>query len=380
MTEERISLPESLKSGQYILVQTVADGEFRKFKFIHRFHNARDGTYLVLEDHIGQVSVREDALVDWTHEATQVLVEEPVMSIPEFEAWLEEVIDTKFGGWNVLERSKQVTDGNTRLQAKDAGTSYKMAAKTLVKAQYGRARIPLVTQALQAVHIQPTDSFVDLGSGIGTVVLQVAATVGCVSSIGIELCVGRHELAVQLQDQFDQEMTRMERGDVSDTVLFSQGDFRQPVNFAHCRNADVLFVNNAESIFAMRSAKEGSYTLDWHVARLVCGMRVGSRVICFEALTDLETVHFKGCFTRTTHVSEPGATSWTSVSMSRTTFYVYTKIGDTWTCPRCKTVNTLLRQGEEEGIQDACRVCENDPTMNTKTYPMRIRKPMNEAR
>jgi hypothetical protein len=300
------------------------------------------------------------------------------MKPSEFESWLNNLVENQFNGWEGLERLKQVTDGNTKLEAKhiDSLSSKKMAIGSISKAQYGRAKVSFVSQAIKAAELQPLDTFVDIGSGIGTVVLQVAATIACASAIGIELCGGRHEIALELQNHFKHLMMERKQRRIAESVSFFSGDFREPSNFALCRGADVLFVNNAESIFGMRSVVEGSYTLDWHVARLVCGMRIGSRIVCFEALRDLDHDFFSSCFKREEHFSEPGATSWTSTSMKRTKFFSYKKIGEIWECPRCTFVNKLLRESINpwgESLQDSCAQCEGDPSGQRRAYTMRKR-------
>ena len=56
---------------------------------------------------------------------------------------------------------------------------------------YGETKPNLVDDVIQRLNITPNDCFIDLGSGIGTVVLQVAAQTLC-SCYGVEL---RHVLA-----------------------------------------------------------------------------------------------------------------------------------------------------------------------------------------
>ena len=51
---------------------------------------------------------------------------------------------------------------------------------------YGETSNDLVDQMLKKVALKETDVFIDLGSGVGNVVLQVAATVRCKRCYGIE--------------------------------------------------------------------------------------------------------------------------------------------------------------------------------------------------
>jgi hypothetical protein len=280
-------------------------------------------------------------------------------NILEFAEWLDGTVEAKYRGWGALERSKRICEGNVRLESKHLASACRMAIGTITRAQYGRAKVELVAQALEAASVSPETVFVDIGSGVGSVVFQAA--LACKKATGIELCRGRHETAQELYEEFKIAFPEA----AGRTHLFP-GDFRNPENFDVPRDADVLFVNNAKSIFSVRSVAEGSNTLDWHVSRLACGMRVGSRIIAFESLTDLEHPNVGQCFERAEYLSTPGATSWTDTSMSRTPFYMYTKRGNTWTCSSCKAENPLLE--EKNGrIQDRCAACP------AKTYPKRAR-------
>ena len=61
-------------------------------------------------------------------------------------------------------------------------------SKTCVYLQvYGETSFELICQILDKLHpISPENKFVDLGSGVGQVVLQVAALTDCEMSFGIE--------------------------------------------------------------------------------------------------------------------------------------------------------------------------------------------------
>lgn len=51
---------------------------------------------------------------------------------------------------------------------------------------YGEFTNSMISEIVQKVPIRSTDKFIDLGSGVGQVSLQVAAEAGCVSSFGVE--------------------------------------------------------------------------------------------------------------------------------------------------------------------------------------------------
>ena len=50
----------------------------------------------------------------------------------------------------------------------------------------GETSFEFITQMVDNLQLKPNDCFVDLGSGVGQVVLQVAASVPLASCIGIE--------------------------------------------------------------------------------------------------------------------------------------------------------------------------------------------------
>lgn len=52
---------------------------------------------------------------------------------------------------------------------------------------YGETSYDLICQAIDHANITEHDTFIDLGSGVGQVVLQVAALTPCKFSWGIEL-------------------------------------------------------------------------------------------------------------------------------------------------------------------------------------------------
>jgi Histone methylation protein DOT1 len=65
--------------------------------------------------------------------------------------------------------------------------------------QYGRILPDAADYFFRLMELSRDDSFVDLGSGIGSLVLQAAYTIGCPSR-GIEIVKSRHEAALELQE------------------------------------------------------------------------------------------------------------------------------------------------------------------------------------
>lgn len=292
------------------------------------------------------------------------------MPVDEYVEWMETTVTKVFGSWDELEGTSEVRGGNNALEKKHVPESCHGMMDTMTQAQYGRSRTPFVEQSIRATQLSDKDRFFDIGSGIGTVVLHVAATVGCASS-GVELINGRHNIGYRLMNLYKDTFTNRP------LVELFNDSFTSAKPFKLARESTVLFVNNAESVFSSRSVATGALTLDYHVARLACGMVLGARILCFEALTELDAFPISMCFYRQDHESVGGATSWTIQSNKSTNFFVYTKLNHEWVCGRCTFSNTLLRSvdGEDkERIQDFCAMCNEDPHGMTRAgYTLRAR-------
>lgn len=298
--------------------------------------------------------------------------ESSTVDLQAFDTWLDGESEN-FGGWEHLEKSKQILDGNYQLRkehVKLEGNASSVACRTIVRAQYGRTRSPFVQQVIELTKLTHDDFFLDLGSGIGSVVLHAAAVVGC-RSAGVEICVGRHEVALKLQTAFARFLP-----DNATKVEFLHGDFRSEKIFTLARQCTVLFVNNANGVFNVRSSPSDCFSLDWHVARLVGGMPNGVRVMCYDGLSDLDCAPLNQCFTKQQHVSAAGGTSWTERSKSLTKFCVYVKTANKWTCDRCQSVNPLVVDAPNdaqwnETLNDTCAVCKEQGFR--KPYALRTR-------
>ncbi|KAJ1894436.1 Nucleosomal histone H3-Lys79 methylase [Coemansia sp. IMI 209127] len=107
---------------------------------------------------------------------------------------------------------------------------------------YGEILPTLVSQIIDAARITSDCVFVDLGCGIGNVVLQVAAQTGCRAS-GVEIMKVPARFAQRQAREFEHRMRqyRLEHG----SVQVWRGDFCESVEVQRLLpNADVLLVNN----------------------------------------------------------------------------------------------------------------------------------------
>jgi hypothetical protein len=290
---------------------------------------------------------------------------EPALDCKQWSARLERIVTT-LGGWCVLE-GREVLEGSNSLPAlkgkrRGAPPGGAEVAGGQVRAQDGRATPALVAFCIEFAKIGSSDVFMDIGSGIGSVVLQVAAMTGCKAE-GIELLEPRHRAALRLKEAHDKEQPT--------NTQFHHGDFSQPEFKDSITRSTVLFINNARSTFAERCVEAGAMTLDSHVARLCRLMKDGTRVITLDRLGDLETAEMKDVvFKVETKTSPEKPASWTE---SKIDVHLYTKHCDHWICSLCTTKNPLT--GDDDMPLVVCGTCVEDPNgMQRAHYPQRERK------
>ncbi|KAI8072817.1 S-adenosyl-L-methionine-dependent methyltransferase [Gongronella butleri] len=110
---------------------------------------------------------------------------------------------------------------------------------------YGEINASFINkEIIQRTGLRSKSVFVDLGSGIGNVVLQVAAQTGC-EAFGIEAIETRVKLAKRMLKEYGLRMKAW--GLPTGKVHFRQGDFldgSQKDLVAMMRRADVVVVNN----------------------------------------------------------------------------------------------------------------------------------------
>jgi H3 lysine-79-specific histone-lysine N-methyltransferase len=67
---------------------------------------------------------------------------------------------------------------------------------------YGETSFDLITEMIKRVPLTENDIFIDLGSGVGNVVLQVAALTNCKLAFGIEKAEWPAKYAKSMEDEF----------------------------------------------------------------------------------------------------------------------------------------------------------------------------------
>jgi hypothetical protein len=191
-----------------------------------------------------------------------------------------------------LEETDLVKSANSKMSKDD--TNYQE------RAQYGRVMEQAVDRLLREVLcVQPNETFLDIGHGIGTLVLQAAYTIGC-EARGIEVVEDRNALArallVDLEHQrlkFHQlrdgrsmkvGMCKLERGELQDP--------RHRRFLTNRKRVTKAFVNNFNGVFADRSAKKSHmYYLDDFVSGLFASMKEGSVLVTLYPLTLAPSMH-----------------------------------------------------------------------------------------
>ncbi|RKP39568.1 histone methylation protein DOT1-domain-containing protein [Dimargaris cristalligena] len=139
---------------------------------------------------------------------------------------------------------------------------------------YGEVNAVLVTDFIQKTRLRADQVFVDMGCGIGNVVIQVAAQVGC-TSFGMEIMPRPSRLAVQQAREFQSRMRSY--GLPHGPLTLHQGDFldtqTNPAVTHHLQRADVVLVNN----YAFSS------TLNQSLLQLFLDLRDGTQIISLKS-------------------------------------------------------------------------------------------------
>lgn len=176
------------------------------------------------------------------------------------------------------------------------------------KEVYGETRHPVIHDIIRSIPIQRKHLFLDLGSGIGNVVLQVAAETRC-RAYGVELLdtpaiFARHQLL-----EFRARMAMYGRS-VDNTVHLRRGDFLEDYKVHRIlEKADILFVNN----YAFES------DVNLRLKQTILSMKEGAVIISFVAFRSLDYTiternmnDVASILTVERAVYGPGGVSWTA--------------------------------------------------------------------
>lgn len=107
---------------------------------------------------------------------------------------------------------------------------------------YGEFSSSMISEIVRTVPVKATDRFIDLGSGVGQVVLQVAAEGMCIDSFGVEKQDNPAEYAEAMGTNFEKILKWF--GKKHGNFELKHGDFLEEQFRDRIAQADVLVVNN----------------------------------------------------------------------------------------------------------------------------------------
>ncbi|XP_047483085.1 histone-lysine N-methyltransferase, H3 lysine-79 specific-like isoform X7 [Penaeus chinensis] len=203
---------------------------------------------------------------------------------------------------------------------------------------YGETSYELICQMIDQIHITEDDTFVDLGSGVGQVVLQMSALTPCKICIGIEKADTPCRYAIEMDRLYTKWMRWY--GKQHSEYKLSKGDFLKKEHREVITGSSIVFVNN----FAFGP------NVDHMLKEVFADLKDGARIVSSKSfcplnfritdrnLSDIGTIM---------HVSElsplKGSVSWTGKPVS-----YYLHIIDR-TKPRVQRRTTISRRGGKRG-------------------------------
>ena len=176
---------------------------------------------------------------------------------------------------------------------------------------YGETSFDLVAQMVKAIPFKSDEVFLDLGSGVGQVVLQVAASTNVKECFGIEKATTPAKYAQEMDRLFRRWMKW--HGKTFSPYRLERGDFLLEENRVKISEASVIFVNN----FAFGP------TVDHKLKQMFSALKDGTRIISSKPYCPLNFRLTKrnlsdiGAILRITELATmPGSVSWTGNPVS----------------------------------------------------------------
>ena len=229
------------------------------------------------------------------------------------------------------------------------------------KLMYGAIRAPLIQEMIRIAHVTPEDRFIDIGCGIGTVVMQMAAMTGCTAT-GIELDAARYVVGTVLCDDLlkavreqggDEEVPGFVDG-LQDRIRLINEDIRQ--HEQEIVNSTCIYFNNHGSWFDEFKVIANKISIERLMASLFAKTAVGTRLIMFADIP-----HLMGNWFRVEkHVAPAKWCTWAgSSSEYDKQMLCYTKTKKTWTCKKCKHENLVVPRHADYTLiwELCCTVC-----------------------
>ncbi|KAK3591174.1 hypothetical protein CHS0354_029026 [Potamilus streckersoni] len=181
---------------------------------------------------------------------------------------------------------------------------------------YGETSFELVDQMIKSINFTEDDFFIDLGSGVGQVVMQVAAATPCKMCYGIEKAEWPATYAVEMEKHFKKWMKWY--GKKHGNFQLEKGDFLDDPTKEKINSATVIFVNN----FAFGPQ------VDHQLKLRFANMKEGAKIVSSKAFCPLNfritdrNLSDIGTIMHVTELSPlSGAVSWTGKAF---TYYLHT--------------------------------------------------------
>ena len=138
--------------------------------------------------------------------------------------------------------------------------------------------------------VTKNDVVCDLGSGIGNFVMQAAICYGC-ESIGVEIMVDRHNVALTLRNEMISQASEFAKKEDFGKMDLVCGDFRDEELRQKMARATVIFVNNFGEIFSARAdGNMKELLLDQYVERIFIQSKPGTRMITLYPLIFIKSL------------------------------------------------------------------------------------------
>ncbi|CAN0039041.1 unnamed protein product [Pylaiella littoralis] len=221
-------------------------------------------------------------------------------------------------------------------------------------AMYGSVFEAAVDQMFRNSKLTSRHKFLDIGCGIGSIVLQAAAWAGC-QATGIEIVEDRFAGAVQLHSAFQKTVSAeqefralMHPGVVERQVHLFKGCFMEQWETPEIRDADFIFFNNSSGWFNNSKALNNpdEHSLE---SRLLSRLKndtsnSGKILITLEHIAEWQP----DCWERRTYKYSNETRRAATYAANELEFWEYTVVSQ-WECPGCTSLNT-------DAVND-CVVC-----------------------
>ncbi|XP_019412595.1 PREDICTED: histone-lysine N-methyltransferase, H3 lysine-79 specific isoform X4 [Crocodylus porosus] len=225
---------------------------------------------------------------------------------------------------------------------------------------YGETSFDLVAQMIDEIKMTEDDLFVDLGSGVGQVVLQVAAATNCKHHYGVE----KADIPAKYAETMDREFRKWMKwyGKKHAEYTLERGDFLSEEWRERIANTSVIFVNN----FAFGPE------VDHQLKERFANMKEGGRIVSSKPFAPLNfrinsrNLSDIGTIMRVVELSPlKGSVSWTGKPVS---YYLHTIDRTILENYFSSLKNPKLREEQEAARRRQQRENKSNTTTPTKVH------------